>query len=97
MNERKYEAMYIVRADMPDGDLEKLAQRFKTVVEEKGGKVANAGKWEKRKLAYELRGQKEGNYILMNFESGPAVPQELNRLLGIHDDVIRHRIYKLDD
>jgi small subunit ribosomal protein S6 len=97
MNERKYEAMYIVRPDMADGDLDKLAERFKAVVEEKGGKVANAGKWEKRKLAYELRGHKEGNYVLMNFESGPAVPQELNRLLGIHDDVIRHRIYKLDD
>jgi small subunit ribosomal protein S6 len=97
MNNRKYEAMYIVRPDMADGDIEKLADRFKTVVEEKGGKVENAGKWEKRKLAYELAGLKEGNYIQMNFESGPAVPQELNRLLGIHDDVIRHRIFKMDE
>ena len=97
MNNRKYEAMYIVRPDMSDGDIEKLADRFKSVVEDKGGKVENAGKWEKRKLAYELAGLKEGNYIQMNFESGPAVPQELNRLLGIHDDVIRHRIFKMDE
>jgi small subunit ribosomal protein S6 len=97
MNNRKYEAMYIVRPDMADGDLEKLAERFKTVVEEKGGTVANAGKWEKRKLAYELAGHKEGNYVIMNFESEPAVPQELNRLLGINDEVIRHRIFKLDE
>lgn len=97
MNNRKYEAMYIVRPDMADGDIEKLADRFKSVVEEKGGTVESAGKWEKRKLAYELAGLKEGNYIQMNFESGPAVPQELNRLLGIHDDVIRHRIFKIDE
>jgi len=97
MNTRKYEAMYIVRPDMADGDIEKLADRFKSVVEEKGGKVERAGKWEKRKLAYELAGLKEGNYIQMNFESGAAVPQELNRLLGIHDDVIRHRIFKIDE
>ena len=97
MNNRKYEAMYIVRPDMADGDIEKLADRFKSVVEEKGGKVESAGKWEKRKLAYELAGLKEGNYIQMNFESGPAVPQELNRLLGINDDVVRHRIFKIDE
>ena len=89
--------MYIVRPDMADGDIEKLADRFKSVVEEKGGKVESAGKWEKRKLAYELAGLKEGNYIQMNFEAGPAVPQELNRLLGIHDDVVRHRIFKMDE
>ena len=97
MNNRKYEAIYIVRPDMADGDIDKLADRFKSVVEEKGGNVEKAGKWEKRKLAYELAGHKEGNYILMNFESGPAVPQELNRLLGINDDVIRHRIFKIDE
>lgn len=97
MNSRKYEAMYIVRPDMGDADVQKLADRFKTVVEEKGGTVENAGKWEKRKLAYEIEGHKEGNYIMMHFEAGPDVPHELSRLLGINDDVIRHRVFKLDD
>ena len=96
MNSRKYEAIYIVRPEMADGDVQKIADRFKTVVEEKGGTVESAGKWEKRKLAYEIEDCKEGNYVLMTFEAGPAVPQELNRLLGINDDVIRHRIFKLD-
>jgi small subunit ribosomal protein S6 len=97
MNSRKYEAMYIVRPDMGDADVQKLADRFKTVVEEKGGTVENAGKWEKRKLAYEIDGHKEGNYVMMHFEAGPDVPHELSRLLGINDDVIRHRVFKLDD
>jgi small subunit ribosomal protein S6 len=97
MNSRKYEAIYIVRPEMTDADVQKVADRFKSLVEEKGGSVENAGKWEKRKLAYEIDGFKEGNYVLMNFEAGPAVPQELNRLLGINDDVIRHRIFKVDE
>ena len=50
----------------------------------------------KSKLAYEIDGFKEGNYIMMHFESGPTVPHELNRLMGIHDDVIRHRIFKFE-
>lgn len=93
----KYEAMYIVRPELGDGDIQKIADRFKTVVEDNGGKVAAASKWDKRKLAYEINGLKEGNYILMEFEAPAAVPAELSRLLGISDDVIRHRIFRLDD
>ena len=97
MNSKKYEAIYIVRPEMADGDVQKVADRFKSVVEDKGGTVEDAGKWEKRKLAYEIGGHKEGNYVLMHFEAGPDVPHELSRLLGIHNDVIRHRIYKVED
>lgn len=97
MNNRKYEAIYIVKPDLNDGDVQKIADRFKGVVEDKGGSVEKAGKWEKRKLAYELNGLREGNYVLMNFESKADVPAELSRLMRISDDVVRHRIYKIEE
>ena len=94
---RKYEAFYIVKPDLTDPDVQKVADRFKGVVEQHGGTVESAAKWDKRKLAYEINGFKEGNYILMNFEAPATVPAELNRLLGINDDVIRHRLYLIED
>ena len=94
---QKYEAMAIVKPDINDGDVQKLADRFKGVIEEKGGTVEKAAKWDKRKLAYEINGFKEGNYVLFNFESKGDVPQELNRLMRINDDIIRHRIYTVDE
>ena len=97
MNSRKYEAFYIVKADLADPDVQKIADRFKGIVEEKGGTVESAAKWDKRKLAYEIDGHKEGNYVLMNFEADAQIPQELNRLMRISDDVIRHRIFKIED
>jgi small subunit ribosomal protein S6 len=90
---RKYEAFYIVKPENSDAEVQKIADRFKSVVEDRGGTVENAAKWDKRKLAYEIKGYKEGNYILMNFEADAKVPAELNRLMRISDDVIRHRIY----
>ncbi|CAN1560883.1 RpsF Ribosomal protein S6 [Fimbriimonadaceae bacterium] len=93
MANRKYEAFYIVRPDLTDAEVQKIADRFKDVVEQQGGVVESAAKWDKRKLAYEIDGLKEGNYILMNFEAGAAVPAELNRLMRISDDVIRHRVF----
>lgn len=96
MANRKYEAFYIVKPDITEADVQKIADRFKGIVENQGGAVERAGKWDKRKLAYEINGYKEGTYVLMNFEAEAKVPAELSRLLGISDDVIRHRIYKLE-
>lgn len=94
---RKYEAFYIVKPELNDGDVQKIADRFKGVVEDKGGSVEKAAKWDKRKLAYEINGFKEGNYVLMTFEADAQAPKELNRLMQISDDVLRHRIYKLEE
>lgn len=93
---RKYEAFYIVKPEFSDSDVQKIADRFKQVVVDQGGSVEQASKWDKRKLAYEIDGFKEGNYVLMHFEALGPVPAELSRLMRISDDVIRHRIYKLD-
>jgi small subunit ribosomal protein S6 len=94
---RKYESIYIVKPDLADADVQKIADRFKGVIEEHGGTVEKAGKWDKRKLAYEIGGFREGNYVIMNFEAAGETPQELSRLMRISDDVIRHRIYKIED
>ncbi len=95
-NSRKYEAFYIVKPEFTDADVQKVADKFKGIVEEKGGSVEQAAKWDKRKLAYEIDGFKEGNYVLMNFEADATLPSELNRLMRISDDIIRHRIYKIE-
>ena len=89
--------MAIVKPDMGEADLQKLADRFKGIIEENGGTVEKAGKWDKRKLAYEIRGYREGNYLLINFDAGARIPQELGRLMRINDDIIRHRIFKVED
>ncbi len=97
MSNRKYEAFYIVKPDLTDPEVQKIADKFKEIVEKNGGVVEKAAKWDKRKLAYEIAGLKEGNYVLMNFEAGPKVPSELNRLFGISDDVVRHTILKIEE
>jgi len=93
MNKRKYEAFYIVDPALADPAVQKIADHFKEVVTKNGGSVESAGKWEKRKLAYEIAGHTEGNYVLMEFECDTQVPKELSRLMRISDDVIRHRIF----
>lgn len=92
MANRSYEALYIVRPELKDADIQKITDRFKKVVEDKGGEVSSAAKWDKRKLAYEVKGLKEGNYILMDFTAPGDAISELNRLMRISDDVVRHLV-----
>jgi len=97
MNQRKYEAFYIVAGNHTDEKVQEIADKFKAVVESRGGTVESAGKWDKRKLAFEVMGQTDGNYILMNFESTSDVPAELNRQMRNDDIVLRHRVFSRDD
>lgn len=92
----QYEAMAIIKPEFSDADVQKLADRFKGVIEERGGTVSQAGKWAKQKLAYEIQGYREGNYVQFLFEAPATVPAELNRQMRINDDIIRHRIFRLD-
>lgn len=94
---KKYEAFYIVPPTMTDAEVAKVAENFKGIVEKNGGTVESAEKWDKRKLAYEVKGHKEGNYVLMHFEAPPQVPAELNRLMRISDDIVRHQIIVRED
>lgn len=91
---RKYEAFFIIRPTAKDAELGTLIERFKKVVTDQGGQVAKAEVWERRKLAYEIKGHKDGIYVIMNFEAGANAPAELDRILRISDDVIRHTITK---
>lgn len=93
----RYEAFYIVKPDFTEEEVQKIADKFKKVVEDREGTVEAAALWEKRKLAYEIDDFKEGNYILMHFACPPTVPLELNRQMRINDDIIRHRIFRLED
>lgn len=97
MNTRKYEALYMVSPTLTDAEVKAIADKFKGVVEAQGGTVEKAEKWEKRKLAYEMAGLKEANYIIMLFESGATVPAELRRQMRNADEIIRHIVLLKED
>lgn len=94
---RKYEAMALVRPELSDADVQKIANRFKEVIEHQGGEVESAGKWDKRKLAYEIEGLREANYLLFQFSAPSAAPQEVGRQMRISDDIIRYRIFSVEE
>ena len=93
---RNYEAMYILRADLEEEALEAAVARFDDVVKSNNGEIVKTERWGKRRLAYEVNGKTEGYYILMTFKAPNNVSNELDRILKIQDDVLRHLVIKKD-
>lgn len=94
---RKYETLYILQPSLDDEAVKANIEKFKGVIENGGGVVENVDLWGKRKLAYEIKKQSEGIYILINFNADSELPKELDRIFRISDDVIRHLIINLDE
>ena len=67
---RDYEVLYIVRADLDDDKVQDIIKRVNTLIEKADGSVERTNIWGKRKLAYEVKHQKEGSYILQDFQIG---------------------------
>ncbi len=84
----KYEALYIINAQLSEEDTQALVEKFKAMVEAEGTLIA-IDEWGKRRLAYPIEDMNEGYYVLMNFESKPDFPAELDRVMKITDGIMR--------
>ena len=85
---RDYEVLYIVRADLDDDKVQDA------LIERSGGAVERTNLWGKRKLAYEVKHQKEGSYVLQDFQLEPDRVPELEAGLKITEEVLRHLIVR---
>jgi small subunit ribosomal protein S6 len=92
----KYETLFIVAPNLSEEEVKATVDRVKSVIENGGGTVENVDDWGKRRLAYEINDFNEGIYFLVNFTSDSQLPKELDRILRISDNVMRHIVVKLD-
>ena len=94
---RKYEAMYIIRPTLEEEPTKALVERFTKLITDQGGQVEKVDEWGKRRLAYPINDFHEGYYVLVNFEAQSEVPQELERVFKITDDVLRYIVVRDDE
>ena len=91
---RDYEVLYIVRADLDDDKVQDAVKRVNTLIERSGGTPDGTNLWGKRKLAYDVKHQKEGSYVLQDFHLDPDRVPELEASLKITEEVLRHLIVR---
>ena len=91
----KYELMYIISCDATEEQREALIEKYKAMVESKGGVVLGVDKLGMKKFAYKINFKTEGFYVLMNFEANADVVKEMNNAMNIADLVVRQMFVRI--
>ncbi|MBQ7625312.1 MAG: 30S ribosomal protein S6 [Clostridia bacterium] len=86
-----YETVFIVDLSLGEEGVASVVEKFKALIEA-NGTVTKADEWGKRRFAYPICDQNEGYYVLIEFESAPAFPAELDRVYRITDGIMRSLI-----
>ena len=92
----KYESIIIVNPNVDEAGLKALEEKFTGLINE-NGKVESVENMGMKKLAYEIKKNKEATYLLFNFEANPNFIAELERVYRITDEVIKFIVVKKED
>ena len=94
---RPYELMVIIDPDVDERTVEPSLQKFLNVITNDGGTIEKVDIWGRRRLAYEIQKKSEGIYAVVNFTAEPATSQELDRLLGLNETILRTKITRPEE
>lgn len=89
-----YEAVIIFNPKLEDEALAAAVTKVEDVIKNSAGEIAKSDRWGKRRLAYEINDCLEGQYQFIEFQGPSDISKELDRILRISDDVIRHLIVR---
>ncbi len=94
---RAYELLYFMAPTSDEESRAAVSNRIETTLTSLQGTIDNVEEWGKRKLAYEVDGLAEGDYVLVDFHANPSDIAEIDRVLRITDAVKRHIIVNRTD
>jgi small subunit ribosomal protein S6 len=94
---RNYEIIFIVRPDVTEEDVDKLIAQMEGVVASTGGKLEKVEKLGRRRLAYRVRKQREGFYVLFRLQGAGDTVKEFERRLKVMDTVIKYLTVRIDE
>ena len=84
-----YESVFIARNDITQAQVDAVADQVAGILTEQGGEVKKREYWGLRGLAYRIKKNRKGHYMLLGIDASPAAMQEVERQLGLNEDVLR--------
>ncbi len=91
-----YEHVFIARQDLSNAQAEGLIEHFGTILKDNGGDVVGSEYWGVKTMAYKINKNRKGHYAFMRTEAPAPAVQEMERLMHLHDDVMRVLTVKVE-
>jgi small subunit ribosomal protein S6 len=92
-----YETVLIARNDVTQQQVEAVAEEIKTELETDGGSVKKTEYWGLRSLAYRIKKNRKGHYMLLGLDAKPAFINEMERKLGLNEDILRFMTIRIEE
>ncbi len=92
-----YENVFIARQDVSSSQVESLADNLASIIEQNGGKVTKREHWGLKTLAYRIKKNRKGHYVLFNIDAPSAAVQEMERSMRYNEDVLRYLTVRVDE
>lgn len=95
---RAYEVIFIVRLDTDEATINGAIDQVRAWVEaDELGQITKIDRWGRRKMAYEIKKQREGYYVLMDAQIEPKALVEIEVNLNISENVLRYLIVRKEE
>ena len=91
-----YEHVFIMRQDLSNTQAEALIEEFSTVLSENGGSVVEHEYWGVKTMAYKVNKNRKGHYAFLKTDAPSDAVKEMERLMGLHEDVMRLLTIRVD-
>jgi small subunit ribosomal protein S6 len=91
-----YENVFIARQDISSVQVEGLTDTFTKVISDNEGKIVNTESWGLRTLAYRIKKNRKGHYVMFHIDAPAAAIHEMERQMRINEDVLRYLTIKID-
>jgi small subunit ribosomal protein S6 len=92
-----YESVIIIRQETSPQQVEALADTYQDLIKENGGSIKKRENWGLRSLAYKIKKNRKGHYILFNIDAPSAAIHEMERLMSLNEDILRYLTLRVDE
>ena len=94
---RKYEVIFIAHPDLDEENLNNVVEKVKGWIADDKGEVVSVDNWGKKRLAYRIRKQREGQYVLITANMEPASVKNLSQNMRYVESIMRSMITSVDE
>lgn len=91
-----YETVLIARQDISSTQVDAIVDMAQEIITAEGGTISRREYWGLRNLAYRIKKNRKGHYVLLNFDTGADQVHEMERRLRLHDDVLRFMTVRVE-
>lgn len=92
-----YESVLIARQDLGASQVNNIVSELSDVIKKEGGEVVKVDNWGLKNLAYRIKKNRKGHYVLMNITAPANAIAEFERIMRFNEDIIRYMTVKVDE